>query len=69
MAKHKRRRQNGCDRLLTLMLYDPPQLNDEMAAQMVWFLQDLLESIERHYAPQMRRHLKKEKQLEMKLPF
>ncbi|MBT4082028.1 MAG: hypothetical protein HOE82_15575 [Gammaproteobacteria bacterium] len=55
--------------IMELLLYDPPQLDDEMAVQMVDFFHELLNAIENHYSFQLRRYYDDEAQLPLKLPF
>lgn len=39
-----------------LTLFDPPELSDEAAYQMLDFLHELATAFENHYAAQLRRH-------------
>lgn len=52
-----------------LLLYDLPQLDDKAAAQLIEFLQELVNAVENHYSFQLRRYYDNEQQLPMKLPF
>ena len=57
------------DHILALMLYDPPKLKGEMAAQLIYFFRELLESLERHYVMEIKEYEKQQNQLDLKLPF
>ena len=55
--------------IVKLLLYELPQLNDEAAAQLVDFLQELVNATENHYSSQLRRYYDNEEQIPLKLPF
>ncbi|MBT3447730.1 MAG: hypothetical protein HN932_06925 [Candidatus Marinimicrobia bacterium] len=57
------------DHILALMLYDPPELKGETAAQLIYFFRELLESLERHYIMEIKEYEKQQNQLDLKLPF
>lgn len=55
--------------VVKLLLYDLPQLDDKAAAQLIEFLQELVNAVENHYSCQLRRYYDNEEQLPLKLPF
>ncbi len=57
------------EQTIALLLYDPPQLSDEMAVQLVEFFHELTHSIENHYGHQLRACYQRQRQLNLKLPF